>query len=106
MGSNLNNLSFLEFISEYSFDFKKAIKEVYILKKDINVLFWEKIFISELEFKELKFLAEKKLSGLDITFDIGYRYFRNNKFLLKRKVFCSSIWYWKDNWFSFRKKYS
>ena len=71
----------------YNDDFKRTFKKIYNLKYDIKILNLENIWIGLKEFKKLKKITNKKLKKQDITFDIGYRYFRNNKLILKKGVF-------------------
>ncbi|BDU67843.1 MAG: release factor glutamine methyltransferase [Candidatus Tyloplasma litorale] len=66
---------------------KKSIKDVYKLKYDVGVLDLENIFLNYFEEKEILKLAKKLYKNKDITFDIGYKYFRYIKLKIKKGVF-------------------
>ncbi len=65
----------------------KTIRDVYKEINDVNILVWDEIKISEQDYKKILEISKRKLSGEDITFDIGYRYFRGNKLFLEKGVF-------------------
>ena len=75
------------FLLEKNFEFKKTFKEIYNLKNDVKIFNWNNIKLNEKEFNVLEKITNLKLKGKDITFDIGYRYFRGNKITLKKGVF-------------------
>lgn len=66
---------------------KKSIKEIYKLKSSVISFNWEKILISIEEFNNIKDIAQRQINGEDVTFDIGYRYFRNERLKLSKGVF-------------------
>lgn len=79
------NLKFL--LDNEEREVSKNIKEIYKLFFDKKVLLWEEELISSEDFLKIKLLEKKRRRGEDITFDIGYRYFRGNKIKLKKGVF-------------------
>lgn len=79
--------NFLKEIEKYDFNFKKEIKKVFNLITDQKIIDWENIEVTSKFLKKIILLTNKKLNGEDITFEIGYRYFRNNKIILKKNVF-------------------
>lgn len=77
----------LDFLTGENNSFKKTMKEIYNLKNDVRVCDLNNVFVTNKEFIELKRIAKLKEDGEDITFEIGYRYFRGNKLLLEKGVF-------------------
>ncbi len=68
-------------------ELKSTIKDVYNQLNDVRVFSIDDIQVTDKEFNKLIELTQKINRGEDITFDIGYRYFRGNKLKLKPGVF-------------------
>lgn len=66
---------------------QKIIRNVYNLKFDTSIFEWSKIRVSDSMFKDILRISDLVNSGKDITFEIGYRYFRNNKLVIEKGVF-------------------
>ncbi len=76
-----------EFLKEEKRILVNEIHKVYNLKYDKKIFNWEDILITKNDYLDLRRIANLKLNKEDITFEIGYRYFRGNKILLKKGVF-------------------
>ncbi|NQX83125.1 MAG: HemK family protein methyltransferase [Mycoplasmataceae bacterium] len=83
----MNEINFLSLLNEHTPKLRKTIKEIYNLKNDVKIFNWDEIKVTIKYFDKIKKLAERKNNGDDITFEVGYRYFRNNKIELNRGVF-------------------
>ncbi len=75
------------YLEKWTPQLKTTIKDVYNLINDVRVFSFDEIEVNEEEFNKLIELTQKVNMGEDITFEIGYRYFRNNKIKLKKGVF-------------------
>lgn len=76
-----------KFIDKWPINLKQNIKNIYNQVNDVRVLSIDDILVTEKEFDNLIELMQKVNSGEDITFEIGYRYFRGNKLNLEKGVF-------------------
>ncbi len=68
-------------------ELKSIVKDVYNQLNDVRVFSIDDIQVTDKEFNKLIELTQKINQGEDITFEIGYRYFRGNKLKLKQGVF-------------------
>ncbi len=75
------------FLDNWTPELKSTIKDVYNLINDVRVFSIEDIKVTNDEFNKLLELTLKVNEGEDITFDIGYRYFRGSKLKLMEGVF-------------------
>lgn len=85
MKNNKQKLSTL--INKFPLELKTIIKKVYNLINDTKIISMEDVEVNDSEFNKIIELTQKINLGEDITFDIGYRYFRNNKIFLEKGVF-------------------
>ena len=76
-----------KFISNLSSKEKSEFKRIYKYINNISTVDWELTKISNFNFKKIKKLSDKKLKGKDISFELGFKYFRNVKIFLKKGVF-------------------
>ncbi len=83
----MNKINLTTLLDGYSFELKKEIKKIYKHFNDLNNLLKDDIFLTKNEFNFYKKIALKKLNKQDITFDLKFKYFRNNKIYLKKGVF-------------------
>ncbi len=79
--------SLSKLISKFPPGVKTIIKDIYNKVNDVRVFDLEEINVTSDEFNKLLDLMQKINNGEDITFEIGYRYFRDNKLKLKKGVF-------------------
>ncbi len=79
--------SLIYFLNDSTSEFKPLLKKAYNLLNDVRVFSTNDIIVSKLEFKKLFKIAMKIKNNQDITFDIGYKYFRGNKLKIKKGVF-------------------
>ncbi len=74
-------------INKWPTELRSVVKNVYNQLNDVRVFSLEDVQVDNNEFNKIMELTQKLNRGEDITFDIGYRYFRGNKLLLKKGVF-------------------
>lgn len=65
----------------------KEFKKLFKFINNLDYVNWEDQSIDDLTFSNIWNLTEKKCNGEDITFDIGYKYFRGNTIKLEQGVF-------------------
>lgn len=76
-----------ELIEPFKAKEKKEIKRVYKYIHGLNHVNWDEQIISERKFRSLLRLVNKSIIGEDISLDIGYKYFRENKIFVEQGVF-------------------
>lgn len=74
-------------INKWPTELKSVVKDVYNQINDVRVFSLDDVQVTNEEFNKIMELTQKVNMGEDITFDIGYRYFRGNKLKLERGVF-------------------
>ncbi len=74
-------------ISKFPPGVKSIIKDIYNKVNDVRIFDLEDIKVTNEEFSNLLDLMQKINNGEDITFEIGYRYFRDNKLKIRKGVF-------------------
>lgn len=79
--------SMKDLLHKWPLQLKSIVKDIYNQIHDVRVLSIDEVEVTDDEFKKIMDLVTKVNNGEDITFDIGYRYFRNNKLKLKEGVF-------------------
>lgn len=79
--------NFIDLLKKYGFEEQKKLKKIYNQINDLNIYEFKNIFLSEDELEKILKIFNKVLNGEDITFDIGYKYFYENKLKIKRGVF-------------------
>lgn len=83
----MKSFNFASLLHNCSLDLQKEIKYIYNYQNNLKISNWNEIEISQEEFNLLKKIAEKKIKGLDVTFEMGFKYFRNNKIKIIKGVF-------------------
>ncbi len=77
----------IDLINKYPKELKALIKDLYKKVNDTQVINWDEVKVTDKEFNKLIELMQLVNKGEDITFEIGYRYFRGNKLILEKGVF-------------------
>ncbi len=83
----MNKKTLASLLDKWPTELKSVVKNVYNQLNDVRVFSLDDAFVTDDEFAKIIELTQKINKGEDITFDIGYRYFRNNKLQLKKGVF-------------------
>lgn len=83
----MNKKPIESYIDKLNPQLKQTIKEVYNKYFDTRVFSFEEIKLTEAEFDKIWDLTLKVNRGEDITFDLGYRYFRGIKLDIAKGVF-------------------
>ena len=78
---------FLSLIENQDSKSQLKFKRIYNLINDVRIIEWDDILVTQEEFSNYKRVFELNNKGEDLTFEIGYRYFRGNKMKLSRGVF-------------------
>ncbi len=82
---SINNIE--SYLTNLSSKEKTEFKRTYKYINNVNTVDWNTTEISSSQFKRILKLTKKKLNGEDISLDIGFKYFRDNKIHLKKGVF-------------------
>ncbi len=77
----------ISMIDRFPKELQSIIKNIYNQVNDVRVVDWDSVEVSKEEFDKILKLMQMINAGDDITFEIGYRYFRGNKLKLKKGVF-------------------
>ncbi len=74
-------------IDRYPKGLQSIIKNISNQVNDVRIVNWDEVEVTDVEFDKLIKLTQMINEGEDITFEIGYRYFRGNKLTLEKGVF-------------------
>lgn len=81
------NKSITEHLNNQDSKVKKEFKRLYKFINNKNTFDWDKVVISNKEFNNIIRLVNKTILGEDISFKLGFKYFRKNKINVQKGVF-------------------